>query len=376
MQFGTQLAPAAHRLDIVDARDQGAQHQAALHPLAEIAQPRPRPFLIGRGPLGDRNQRTASPPILQRRHLHLADLGAKLAERGDRRIDAAADPVADFVIHLMEMMDDADLQSLDPAADKRGVIGYRPVGARRIAPVVPRQGLQHQGAILGRPGHRSDMVEAESRRGDPRATDQTVGRLDAGDPAQRGRTADRAAGVGADAAEDQPSGNSGTGAAAAAGGEVLDVPRVARRWPGQIEARAAIGEFMCRRLADQYSAGDGEQFGAGSIGIGNVVLQDLRLAGRRDPLGIDDVLEADRDAMQRALRAARHDRRFGGARLGQRAFLGQVDKDIEPIVERMHAVETGAGQFDRGELPGGDQPRRLSDGRDRGGHAKSSSVKL
>ena len=52
-----------------------------------------------------------------------------------------------------------------------------------------------------------------------------------------------------DAAEDQRGRDRCTGAAAAAGGEVLCVPRVARRWSGEIKGRAAIGEFMRRQFA-------------------------------------------------------------------------------------------------------------------------------
>jgi hypothetical protein len=50
-----------------------------------------------------------------------------------------------------------------------------------------------------------------------------------------------------------------------------------------------------------------------------------------DALGIDDVLEADRDAVHRTTRAARHDRRLGRARLGQRALFGQVDKGVQRL---------------------------------------------
>ena len=57
-------------------------------------------------------------------------------------------------------------------------------------------------------------------------------------------------------------------------------------------------------LAHQHRAGGGELLGAGGVGIGDVVLQKFRLAGRRNALGVDDVLEADRDAVQRPLRPA------------------------------------------------------------------------
>ena len=52
-------------------------------------------------------------------------------------------------------------------------------------------------------------------------------------------------------------------------------------------------------LAHQHGAGCGQLHRAGRIGVRDVVAQDLRLAGRRDALGIDDVLQADRNAVQR-----------------------------------------------------------------------------
>src|SRR5204863_5514940 len=143
-------------------------------------------------------------------------------------------------------------------------------------------------------------VEAERGRRAPGAADEAVGRLDAGDAAERRRAADRAAGIGADAAENETSRDPGAGAAAAAGGEMVGVPGVARRRLREVEARTAIGEFMRRRLADQRRAGGVQLLGAGGVSVGDVVLQDLRLAGRRDALGVDDVLEADLDAVQRS----------------------------------------------------------------------------
>ena len=71
----------------------------------------------------------------------------------------------------------------------------------------------------------------------------------------------------------------------------------------------------------------------------------------------------------------RHDRRLGGARLGQRPLLGQMDKGVQFAVELVHAVEAGAGQLDRRELLCRDQPGGLGNRRDRAAHARSSSVK-
>ncbi len=260
-------------------------------------------------------------------------------------------------------------------AEERGVIQHRPLGARRVARVMAGQGLQHQRAILGGPRHRTDMVEAEGGGGDPGTADEAIGRLDPGNAAQRRRPSDRAAGVGADAAEDHARSDRRAGAAAAAGGEVLGVPRVARRRCGQVEARPAIGELMRRQLAHQHRSGGGKAFGAGCVGVGNVVGEELRLAGGRNASGVDDVLEPDRDAVQRPLRAIRHDRRFGRPRLGQRPLGRRIDKGVQSAVERCDAIEAGARQFDRRQLLRRDQLCRFGEGRDSLAHCRSSSAK-
>ena len=47
LQFRAQLAPAPHRLHVIDTRHQRAEMQSPLHALGEIAEPRARPFFIG-----------------------------------------------------------------------------------------------------------------------------------------------------------------------------------------------------------------------------------------------------------------------------------------------------------------------------------------
>src|SRR6185312_6927612 len=129
----------------------------------------------------DRDQRAAGVPILQRRQLHLANLRAEPAEGFDRGGNAALRLVADLVVDLVEMVDDADLETLDAGADPGAVVGDRPVGAGRVARVVAGERLQHDRAILGGPRLRADMVEAERGRRNPGAADETVGRLEPGD---------------------------------------------------------------------------------------------------------------------------------------------------------------------------------------------------
>ncbi len=91
--------------------------------------------------------------------------------------------------------------------------------------VRPAHGRQQQGAVLGRAGHRAGLVEA-GREGDHAvARGAAVGRLDAGDAAERGRLADRAAGVGAGGARCQACGHGGGAAARGAAGNAARCPR-------------------------------------------------------------------------------------------------------------------------------------------------------
>src|SRR6202011_3459456 len=79
-----------------------------------------------------------------------------------------------------------------------------------------------------------------------------VGGFGAGEAPQRGWIADRAAGVGAECRRKEAGGKAGAAAARRAAAEMIEVPRVARRWPGQVEGRAADREFVGRELAEQY----------------------------------------------------------------------------------------------------------------------------
>ena len=167
------------------------------------------------------------------------------------------------------MADDADFHAFQ---SRFRVRRSRASGAWRWPDrgVVTRQRLQQHRAILGGPGHRADMIPAEGGRRDAGAADETVGRLDAGDAAQRSRPADRAAGVGSNTAENQACGDRRTGAAAAAGGEMIRVPGVSRRRPRQIERGSAIGEFMRREFADQDRAGLGEPLAPAASAAGTL----------------------------------------------------------------------------------------------------------
>ena len=101
----------------------------------------------------------------------------------------------------------------------------------------------------------------------------------------------------------------------------VGVPGIARRRPGQVEARAAAGEFMGGELAEHHHPGRGPSRRRCGVARRDVVLQHAGMAGGGDARGLVDVLVGEGDAVQRAARAVPADcapRRRGP---GQRAVL-------------------------------------------------------
>ena len=76
---------------------------------------------------------------------------------------------------------------------------------------------------------------------------------------------------------------------------------------------------------------------------------DSRAIFRRHVVGVDDVLHAEREPVQRPLCP----RTVAQLRLGERAFGIEVGKGSHDGIALGDAVETGPGQGRRGEPPGG-----------------------
>src|SRR5262249_11041551 len=221
--------------------------------------------------------------------------------------------------------------------------------------------LQYDRAIFGGPRHRAGMIEREGERQDAHAADEPVARLDAGETAKRRGAADRAAGVAAGAAEHEAGRDRRAGAARRAAGEARGVPRVAGGRPGQIEAGAAQREFMRRELPHDDRAGVAQFLDGERVGLWHVVLHDLRVAGRRDPGGFVDVLEAERDAVQGAAVFTGVDLALGGAGFDARAVGEDANEAVQFAVELLDARETAVDEFDGREFALLDQLRRFGD---------------
>src|SRR5207302_8382056 len=91
----------------------------------------------------------------------------------------------------------------------------------------------------------------------------------------------------------------GAAAARRAAAEMIAVPRVACRRPGQVEGRAADREFMGRELAEQYPTGRFQPLRDHRVPAGDAALQDLGMRRGRKTLDVDDVLQRIGHAMER-----------------------------------------------------------------------------
>ena len=161
----------------------------------------------------------------------------------------------------------------------------------------------------------------------------------------------------------------GTNPAAIAAPAPLDEPPVkcsrfhgiARRRPGEVEGRAAMREFMGRELAEQHPAGLVEPRDGRRVLGRDIIRADPRVAGRADAGGAVDVLQPERNAVQRPAIIAGHDLALGGPRLLPRPLGGRQQKGVELRVERFDARDQRVGQLDRGEPALFDQTRRVGD---------------
>src|SRR5258705_481168 len=79
-------------------------------------------------------------------------------------------------------------------AGRGAIIGPRRGGAGGVGGIVPSHRREQDGAILGAPGERADMVERIGEGEDAVAADAAIGRLQPGDAAIGGGQADGAAG--------------------------------------------------------------------------------------------------------------------------------------------------------------------------------------
>ena len=90
---------------------------------------------------------------------------------------------------------------------------------------------------------------------------------------------------------------------------------------------------MRRQLAHQHGAGIIEALHRGGVLRGNIVARDLGMPRGKDSSGIENILQAERNAVERPAILATGDFFFGGARLFAREFGGLGDEGVDLRIE-------------------------------------------
>ena len=230
----------------------------------------------------------------------LGDLGAEALAELEHALEVLAHPGLDPLGVAGKLPGHAEPQAVEPLGAGQ-LDAARDPGRGRVARVATLHRAQHQGRVGDRPGQRAALIERGGEGDHPVAGDRAVGRLQADDPAERRRLADRAAGVGADRAGRQATGHRGGRAARGAAGHAVGVPGVAHRVEAGVLVRGAHRELVHVGLAEHRGTGRDKPLDRGR-GVGrDVALEDPRGRGGRHALGAEDVLDRDGYAGELAL---------------------------------------------------------------------------
>ena len=247
--------------------------------------------------------------------------------------------------------------------ERLGAGGLRLAPLRRAAQPDPRrrrpdgdlsghavQRVPHQDRIVDRARDGAKGVEGRRESLDAGCGIHAECRLDADDAAERRGPDDRRSGLRAERCRHHVIRDRGRRAAGRSAGRVPRVVRIGGF------ARREIGELGRDGLAEGYAAGAPDHRHAGGIGTRPVALVDGRAVGGRHVGGVDDVLDADGHAVQRAAR------RFAVARprLGHRPVAIEIGPGADLALARGDAVEARPHQVLRGDLARGDGGGRVA----------------
>ena len=237
-------------------------------------------------------------------------------------------------------------------------------------------GRVQQGGVEHGAGAGPGLVQRGRQRDQPVAAHPAVRRLDADRAGDGGRLPDRAAGVGADRDRRLERRDRRRRAAAGAAGDAVEVPGVVGRAEGRVLGRAAHGELVHVRLAEDHDPGLAQAAHDRRVVRRPPALEDARAAGRGHALGGDDVLERERHAGQRTERLARPAPGVDAAGRVAGALGVDVQERVDGGVDGLDPGQVRVGHVERAGLPGGDGSSGLG-GRqpDEIGHASSPRMR-
>ena len=127
--------------------------------------------------------------------------------------------------------------------------------------------------------------------------------------------------------------------------------------------QALAAELRRRGLADQDRAGGAEPGDRDRIMVRHVVLVRHRAKRGAHALGVDDVLDRERDTVERPERLARHHLAFRLARPGHGLVAAQRDEAVQLALQPLGARKNRARRLDGRDILAGDARAKL-DGRE------------
>src|SRR5580658_5876874 len=131
------------------------------------------------------------------------------------------------------------------------------------------------------------------------------------------------------------------------------VPRIARRREWEIEAWPTDGELVRAELAHDDRAGSAEFTDANRILFGDVVDQDLRVRRGWQPGDVNNVLDSNGNAVQRAAAASGRKFLFGGFGGIQRGIGVEADERMQSWLQLFDALQQRSHEFGGRQGAGG-----------------------
>ena len=277
--------------------------------------------------MGTRASSTMAPQLAQR--------GDRVAERTQhRRLDRRWQ-TARAASAVMRM---PRTSGAPASAAEKSTCGAASVAASRSI-VARHRGSQQRGVLDG-VRQRPERIERERQRHDAREADEPVRRLEPGEAAKRRGNANRASCVGADRGGRESARHRNRRAAARAAGDAMRarVPRIPRRAHRLVAAPAAERKFDHVRLAERNHAGREQTIDGGRGFRRDASVPRLGARGRHAALDVQQVLERDRQAVQRTAGEASLALQVGrAARRRERLVAVDLDVRVQASVERVSA---------------------------------------
>ena len=301
IHLGDQRGALVHHLDVVGRADVARPLQPRAHVRIDVGAAPVEPVAMQGEGFRRLHAATAVDPrhAVEQRQLLVGQPRARLLQPVERVRETFAHGVVQ--IFQRQALRDADAQIRERRRLER-------------LEVVARHHRVGLGAVHDGPRDRPDRVDALRQRKGAGGGNALPARLEADEAAERAGNAGGAAGVAADGDLAHAVGDRHGGARRRAAGNALAIGRIARRAVMRIDADAGKGEFGHVGLGDDDRAAGAQGAHHRRIGVGRLALlgQNLR-AGARDFAGdVEQILDGDDGAVERAERDAGAGARIGG----------------------------------------------------------------